>query len=158
MFSQRRATVEDIPLIARLHRLAFFDAMPHMPGLHTPEEDLAFYTTVVFPRTDIHLIEIGKVIAGFLAFRPGWIEQFYIHPDHQRRGLGTQLLHTVQTANASLQLWTFQCNQCARRFYEKHGFRVTCMTDGAGNEARQPDILYSWERDALTAAGNHSTP
>lgn len=35
----RRATPADLPGIARIHRLAFFAAMPHMPVLHTPKED-----------------------------------------------------------------------------------------------------------------------
>jgi hypothetical protein len=39
----RRATLDDLASVARLHRLAFFHAMPHMPVLHMPEEDLAFY-------------------------------------------------------------------------------------------------------------------
>jgi hypothetical protein len=45
----RRATLDDRPAVARIHRLAFFAAMPQMPVLHTPEEDLAFYSTTVFP-------------------------------------------------------------------------------------------------------------
>jgi hypothetical protein len=39
----RRATLDDMESVARLHRLAFFHAMPHMPVLHTPAEDLAFF-------------------------------------------------------------------------------------------------------------------
>lgn len=122
--------------------------MPHMPVLHTPAEDLAFYTGIVFPGTELWLIEQDDTVAGFIAFRPGWVEQCYIHPDHQRRGYGTQLLHLAQAANPVLQLWTFQCNQAARSFYERHGFTIARMTDGADNEEKQPDILYTWSRSA----------
>ena len=144
----RRVTAEDIPAIARIHRLSFFDAMPHMPKLHTSEEDLAFYAKVVFPRADIWLIKEMETAVGFMACRPGWIEQFYIHPAYQRRGFGAQLLAIAQKANHSLNVWTFQCNQRARDFYEKHGFRVVQMTDGMDNEERQPDVLYAWTCDA----------
>ena len=44
---------------------------------------------------------------------------------------------------------TFQEALLARedaRFYEHHGFRIERETDGAGNEERQPDALYFWER------------
>lgn len=124
--------------------------MPHMPVLHTPEEDLAFYTHIVFPNAEIWLIEQSATVAGFIAFRPGWIDQFYLHPDHQRRGLGAQLLAVAQRSNPALQLWTFQCNQPARQFYEKHGFCIERLTDGANNEEREPDVLYVWRDDAQT--------
>jgi ribosomal protein S18 acetylase RimI-like enzyme len=43
-----------------------------------------------------------------------------------------------------LQLWTFQANEPAQRFYERHGFVDAERTDGAGNEERAPDIRYQW--------------
>jgi hypothetical protein len=51
----RRATLDDMASVARIHRLAFFGAMPHMPMLHTPEEDLAFFSTVVYSSAEIWL-------------------------------------------------------------------------------------------------------
>ncbi len=128
--------------------------MPHMPVLHTPEEDLVFYTNIVFTNAEIWLIEQADTVAGFIAFRPGWIDHLYIHPDHQGRGLGSQLLVFAKSANHTLNLWTFQCNPRARHFYEKHGFRVVQMTDGMDNEERQPDVLYTWTPDETTATGN----
>ncbi len=146
MTSVRRAIAEDLPAIARIHRQAFFTAMPQMPALHTSVEDLDFYTHVVFPNSEIWLVEQEGIVAGFIAFRPGWIDQFYIDPNFQRQGLGSQLLHVAQRSNSELQLWTFQCNQAAHSFYERHGFQITRMTDGHANEERQPDILYIWPR------------
>ncbi len=142
----RRATLDDLPDVAALHRRAFFRAMPHMPVLHTPEEDRAFYATVVFPSTQLWLIEYSGEVAGFIAFRPGWINHLYVHPDHQGRGFGSALLAHAQSAESALRLWTFQCNLPARRFYEARGFRSERETDGADNEERQPDILYCWMR------------
>ena len=40
-----------------------------------------------------------------------------------------------------LQLWVFQRNVGARRFYERHGFTLTELTDGSRNEEREPDAL-----------------
>jgi GNAT superfamily N-acetyltransferase len=45
---------------------------------------------------------------------------------------------------AGLELWTFQVNESARRFYERHGFTEVEHTDGAGNEEREPDVRYAW--------------
>src|SRR5258706_3227191 len=81
----RRATLDDMPAVSMIHRLAFFAAMPQMPVLHTPEEDLAFYSTTVFPVTKTWLTQQAGVTTGFLAFRPGWVDHLYIHPDCQSR-------------------------------------------------------------------------
>jgi ribosomal protein S18 acetylase RimI-like enzyme len=145
----RRASLDDMASVAALHRLAFFPAMPHMPMLHTPEEDLEFFSTVVFPNTQIWLCERQGIVAGFIAFRPGWVDHLYVHPDHQRRGIGSGLLALAQSAEQSLHLWAFQCNLPARRFYEGHGFQIERETDGATNAERQPDILYFWSRTSF---------
>ena len=150
LIQPRRATLDDLAAVARLHRLAFFRAMPHMPVLHTPEEDLAFYASVVFPKAEIWLSERAGITGGFIAFRPGWVEHLYVHPDHQGCGIGSALLALAQAAEHSLRLWTFQCNLQARRFYERHGFHVEQETDGANNEERQPDLLYFWARDSYS--------
>ena len=42
------------------------------------------------------------------------------------------------------QLWVFQQNANARRFYERRGFVLVRETDGSGNEERTPDALYAW--------------
>jgi hypothetical protein len=47
---------------------------------------------------------------------------------------------------AALELWCFQANARARRFYEARGFSAIRFTDGAHNEERTPDVLYRWER------------
>ena len=120
--------------------------MPHMPDLHTPEEDLAFYTTQVFPNCEMRLAECDGAVAGFVAWRPGWINHLYLLPEYQRRGLGSLLLAQARAANAELRLWAFQCNTGARRFYEKQGFLIEKETDGSANDERQPDILYRWVR------------
>ena len=142
----RRAALADMAAVASLHRLAFFQAMPQMPVLHTPGEDLAFFSSVVFPRSEIWLIERAGITAGFIAFRAGWVDHLYVHPDHQGGGIGGALLALAQATGPALHLWTFQCNRQARRFYERHGFRIEQETDGAHNEERQPDVLYAWAR------------
>ena len=57
-------------------------------------------------------------------------------------GIGSTSSTCCQTR---LTLWTFQRNLRARRFYEANGFVAVRETDGAGNEEKEPDVLYRWE-------------
>ncbi len=41
-----------------------------------------------------------------------------------------------------LEPWVFQENDGARRFYERHGFQLVRLTDGAGNTEQEPDARY----------------
>jgi len=43
-----------------------------------------------------------------------------------------------------VRLWVFQKNLDARRFYERHEFRLERLTDGSSNMEREPDALYAW--------------
>ena len=46
----------------------------------------------------------------------------------------------------ALELWCFQANERARRFYEARGFHAIRFTDGAENKERTPDVRYRWEQ------------
>ena len=86
-------------------------------------------------------------LAGVIAFREGWIDQLYVLPVAQNRGIGSRLLDVARVAFPCLHLWTFQKNLAARRFYEARGFVLLRQTDGAANDEREPDALYRWARD-----------
>ena len=145
--TSRRLTPEDAEATAKLHRASFDDRLPWLSGLHTSDEDRAFYTHVVFDQCEVWgTFEDGALIA-FIAFREHWIDQFYVLPEHQGRGIGSALLALAQARFPKLQLWTFQKNEAARRFYEGRGFRVAEETDGSRNEEREPDIRYVWQRE-----------
>jgi RimJ/RimL family protein N-acetyltransferase len=52
--------------------------------------------------------------------------------------------HAKSVRPERLELWVFQRNEGARRFYERHGFRLLKLTDGTGNMEQEPDALYEW--------------
>ena len=54
----------------------------------------------------------------------------------------------LSSSGDQVQLWTFQSNAGARRFYERHGFVAVQTTDG-DNEEQAPDIRYLWRRNAV---------
>ena len=54
-----------------------------------------------------------------------------------------------------MQLWAFQSNTGALRFYERHGFVAVEETDG-DNEEGAPDLRMRWT--PATAAATPPTP
>jgi putative acetyltransferase len=144
----RRARPDDIDAIAALFRLSRNTALPDLPDLHTPDDDRAFFHDHVFATCAVWVAEDANVLTGFCAFRNGWIDHLYVHPAHQRQGVGSALLRPAMEANETLHLWTFQRNAGARAFYEAHGFSCVRTTNGEANEEHEPDALYAWSRSS----------
>lgn len=142
----RRLHLHDMDAAARVHRAAFDDALPWLTGLHTPDEDRWFYRERMFASCALWGAFEGGAMTGIIAFRDDWIDQLYVLPGAQRRGVGSELLDVAKRACDRLQLWTFQRNAAARRFYEARGFGLVEQTDGAGNEEKEPDARHLWTR------------
>ncbi len=142
----RKLALIDMADAAQVHRAAFDDALPSLAGLHTPAEDQWFFRESVFKTCELWGAFDRTQLIGMIAFREDWIDQLYVLPNAQGRGIGTELLQVARNASARLHLWTFQCNVRARRFYEARGFVLVEETDGARNEEREPDALYLWTR------------
>ncbi|VIO73818.1 GNAT family N-acetyltransferase [Bradyrhizobium ivorense] len=131
---------------ARVHRAAFDYALPWLAGLHTPDEDRWFYRERMFASCTLWGWFEGEAMCGVIAFHDDWIEQLYVLPAAQGRGIGSALLEIARQGADRLQLWTFQRNTHARRFYEARGFVLVEGTDGSRNEEREPDARYVWTR------------
>ncbi len=87
------------------------------------------------------MAEADGTIVGIMALADGWIDQLYIHPEWQGRGIGARFLEVAKSRQPSgLQLWTFQVNDAAPMFYERHSFVPVEWTNGEGNEEQEPDV------------------
>ncbi|RYF89477.1 MAG: GNAT family N-acetyltransferase [Caulobacteraceae bacterium] len=138
----RRAVLADAPAIAALYRLSAWH-----PHIHTPQEDLAFFSERMLPHQTVWVIEDGQgAVAAYAAGVEGWLNHLFVRPDAQGQGHGSRLLDQVRTGAGTLQLWTFQGNTRARGFYERRGFVAVEFTDGEGNEEKIPDVRYEWRR------------
>lgn len=89
-------------------------------------------------------------VCGFVARREAEILALYVAPDARCSGLGRTLLAYAKTCAPRLTLWTYQANTAAQRFYLRHGFRETGRTDGPDNDARLPDVHFSWQDEGST--------
>lgn len=140
----RQLELEDMDRAAAVLRASFDHALPNLAGLHTPEEDRSLFRKHLFTTCELWGYFDRFELVGVIAFREGWIDQLYVAPWSQRQGVGTALLQVAQSQSRTLKLWTFQRNEVARRFYERHGFTLIEETDGSANEEKEPDAMYSW--------------
>jgi GNAT superfamily N-acetyltransferase len=144
-FTLRQATVADADAIAAVYS-ASFRLLTFLPMLHTPAEYRSFITNVIFRDCEVIVAEDNSGILSFLARQDEEVRLLYTRPDRIGRGAGTQLIEAAKKSGISaLELWCFQANARARRFYEARGFRAIRLTDGAANEEKTPDVRYRWE-------------
>ena len=82
---------------------------------------------------------------GYLALVDDILDHLYVGPAHQGQGVGSLLLAKAKALRpAGLRLYAFQRNRRARAFYEARGFAPVGFSDGAGNQEKEPDVLYEW--------------
>jgi GNAT superfamily N-acetyltransferase len=138
----RRATTEDATEISRIY-VAARDEMAYLPRIGAdvrPQLGGWF-----LDRWPTWLAENDGRVVGFICLGGDVVEQLYVEPGEQSRGIGTALLELAKGQSPErLELWVFQQNDGARRFYERHGFRLVEQTDGAGNMEQTPDARYEW--------------
>lgn len=142
----RRARPADGAAVADVWLRSFDAALPTVRRAHPDDDVRRWIREVVVPGEDSWVAELGSAVVGVLALSPGWIDQLYLDPDCRGRGIGDRCVALAQERQpGGLQLWTFQVNGPAQRFYERHGFVAVERTDGAGNEEREPDVRYRWQ-------------
>ena len=145
-FRCRRATLDDAGDIAAVFSLSS-RLLTFLPMLHTVEEDRRFIENVILKECEVIVAEGDPGIVSFLALNGEEIRLLYSHPDFIGSGAGSLLLDAVKKSSVvALELWCFQANARARRFYEDRGFRAVRFTDGRDNEEKVPDVRYRWER------------
>jgi GNAT superfamily N-acetyltransferase len=147
-FTIRRATAGDADEVAEVFS-ASFRLLSFLPILHSVAEDRWFIANVIFKDCEVVVANDDSGIVSFLARQGEEVRLLHTRPDKIGCGAGTQLITAAKKSGVDvLELWCFQANTRARRFYEERGFRAIRFTDGANNEEKTPDIRYRWESAA----------
>ena len=142
----REYSDDDFDAVTRLWRAAREQAFPEFQRAkgHTFEEDRKYFLTVILQNNDVWVIEKENRVGGFLAIAGDFVDQLYIHPDFQRRGLGELLLdHAKRLSPEHVWLFTLQINTNGRAFYEKNGFVAVRFGLSPAPES-EPDVEYHW--------------
>ncbi|MGW5101618.1 N-acetyltransferase family protein [Streptomyces sp. NPDC004100] len=142
----RRAVAADARPTADVWLRSFAAALPTVVRPHSDDEVRAYLRDVVLPRHETWVAEDAEAgIVGMMVLDGETLSQLYLDPVWRGRGLGDRFVALAkERVPGGLDLWAFQVNKPARRFYERHGFTAVEYTDGAGNEEREPDVRYVW--------------
>ncbi|MGW4496172.1 N-acetyltransferase family protein [Streptomyces sp. NPDC004376] len=142
----RRAVAADARPTADVWLRSFAAALPTVVRPHSDDEVRAYLRDVVLPRHETWVAEDARAgIVGMMVLDGETLSQLYLDPVWRGRGLGDRFVALAkERVPGGLDLWAFQVNKPARRFYERHGFTAVEYTDGAGNEEREPDVRYVW--------------
>lgn len=139
--SLRPAAPEDAPAMGAILS-DWIDGTAWMPRLHTRAEDRGFAAGIV-PRS---VVWAKDDVQGFLTLDGPQVDCLYVAEAERGRGIGRALLDHAKSRAKRLELWTFDANEAARRFYAREGFQEVERTDGAGNAERLPDVRLVWTR------------
>ena len=117
------------------------------------EEHLGFLRTLDPKFIRVALEEKTNQIAGFMRKEGSAIRDLFIHPEHQRKGLGSEFIRQAKEESDFLSLSTFKLNQGAQKFYRFHefviagrGFADAEDNPWATNKEQLADITYEWTR------------
>ncbi len=140
----RRAVAADAAEMADVY-LHAFGATYDFPPAHTEDEVRAWVAGHLVQELEAWVATEGDDIVALLALSEEVVEQLYVRPGRTGEGIGGRLAELAKERRpGGLELWTFQVNDGARRFYAAHGFEEVEWTDGSGNEEGQPDVRFVW--------------
>jgi len=145
----RAATVDDADFVTDVYLRSRKELVACAPLVHSDDDIRDWIRRHLIPAGRTTVAVADGLVIGLLAISTGtdctWIDQLYLHPAWVERGIGTRLLRFAQSQLLlPVRLYTFECNERARRFYEHRGFKAIAFSDGSGNEEKCPDVLYEW--------------
>ena len=125
----------------------WIDATDWMPRVHDRDEVRGFGAFLI-DKTDVLVARdrAGRVV-GFAAHDGPVVHALYLAGDARGRRIGAALLDRIKGATGRIELWTFQANSRARRFYAREGLVEVELTDGDGNDEKLPDVRMIWQAE-----------
>ncbi|ALP35082.1 acetyltransferase [Paenibacillus sp. IHB B 3084] len=148
-FTLRQSQNSDVETIAHLRAIVLRNDLSRLGRFD--EEKVRQRFRDAFDSVHTWIIEVDSSFVGCIAFKPtldGYLlEHFYIHPNYQGKGVGSQVLRNLLEQNGvkgnRVTLNVLQ-GSSARRLYERFGFKV---------ESEDPIDVYM----SLIVEGNSKT-
>ena len=148
----RRATIQDVPQIARIHVLswqrAYADIVPeeYLDGLSITRHEVQWNEILQQREARVLVAETAAQIVGWIGYgrsrdddaadRTGEVYAVYVDPACWSTGIGSQLWTEARQELVGLgferaTLWVLAANERAIRFYRRAGFELAATS---GNE------------------------
>ncbi|MEV7617589.1 GNAT family N-acetyltransferase [Streptomyces sp. NPDC089799] len=141
----RRAENSDALPAADVWLRSFAAALPTVRRAHEDTDVRDWFAQVLVPHYETWVAAAQNSVVGVMVLHGAELQQLYLDPEWRGRGLGDRFIALAKERRPDgLALWTFQVNQPAHRFYERHGFIAVERTDGRCNEEQEPDVRYTW--------------
>lgn len=118
----RKNTAEDTDEIVNVWYLAFSLAHPFLEAsfMEKVKKDMR---ELYIPNAETWIYEENNSLIGFISMLDNEIGGLFIRPDHQSKGVGTQLVDFVSELHKELEVEVFEKNMIGRVFYDKYGFK-----------------------------------
>ena len=139
---------EDFDAVTILWRVAREKSLPEFQNAkgHFFFEDQDYFRHHILKENKVFVVEGDRRPIAFMAMRHEFVDQLYVHPDYQNRGVGKALLdYARQLSPEHVWLYTLQINVNARAFYEKNGFVAEKFGVSPPPE-NEPDVEYHWRK------------
>ena len=139
----------DLDAVVDLWYRSWHTALPVLRHPHPIAEWRRRFREEISQQEAVWVAELDERLAGFLAMfeREGYVDQLYVEPELQGRGVGTALLAQARLISpGGLALHALQANTAARAFYERHGF--VAGEPGTNRVNGQPNVAYRWAHRA----------
>jgi len=133
----RKATIDDVNEIAYVINISNYCAYKNIIPREFFKHPVVNRDKILedMKRMEFYVYEINNRIVGVAALYPryeedrGIVRWVYVHPEYQRRGIGTVLMKYIEGRARTLglrklQLITHEKAYWAIKFYEKLGFKV----------------------------------
>ena len=142
----RLAQPDDLEAAVGVWERSRWDAQPWLEERmkYSHDDNLRHFRNVVMHENQVWLAVVGSEVVGLLALTEGDIDQLYVEPRCQGRGIGSALLERAKEISPKgITLYTHQRNERAQAFYEKRGFRIVKLGVSPAPES-EPDVEYAW--------------
>jgi GNAT superfamily N-acetyltransferase len=139
---------EDFDALTILWRVSREKSLPEFQNAngHFFYEDQDYFRNHILKENNVFVIESDQRPIAFMAMKDEFIDQLYVHPDYQNRGVGKTFLDYARKLSPEhVWLYTLQINLNARVFYEKNGFIAEKYGISPPPES-EPDVEYHWRK------------
>ncbi len=139
---------EDFDAVTILWRISREKSLPEFQNTkgHFFFEDQDYFLNHILKENKVFVVESDGRPVAFMAMKDEFVDQLYVHPDYQNRGVGKALLDYARKLSPEhVWLYTLQINVNARAFYEKNGFTAERFGISPPPE-NEPDVEYHWRK------------